>query len=233
GRADEDAAAQHRRLVHERIVLDLGVVADRHAGANVGAAAHDAVFTKHGVLADLCQVPHLGAVAEHGLLGNVGAGGNVTHAATPGGCGRPLGLADDAVGDAGPLPCRAYPASVDKRGDARQVRRTQLAVLGVVGLHHGGVHGLAQVVGGEAQLCQFFVRVHGVVHQGGAAAAGDGLNGVEHAGEGGFLHPAAVGGAKHDDACPGEVAMGAFQEADGVVGHVGVGGAGGPHHGGV
>src|ERR1044071_1198212 len=70
------------------------------------------------------------------------------------------GLPDDAVGDARPGVRAAPPAAVDERGDARQVGGGQALVLGVVGLHDGGVDLLAEVVGVEAELAQLLVGVH-------------------------------------------------------------------------
>src|SRR4051812_41900725 len=68
-------------------------------------------------------------------------------------------LADDPVLDAVPRLRAAYPAAVDEHPDAREVLRSQRAVLGMVCLDHGRVRGLPQVVGLEAQLLEFFVGV--------------------------------------------------------------------------
>ena len=74
GGADEDPGLELGGLVDERVVLDLAVVAQRDAGADVRAAPHDAVAAEDGVLADLREVPDRGSLADDGPLVDVGAG---------------------------------------------------------------------------------------------------------------------------------------------------------------
>ena len=73
---------------------------------------------------------------------------------------------------------------------------------------------------------ELLVGVQRVVHERHGAARVERLDGAEDARERGLLHAAAVGGAEHDDPRAGEVAVGALEQADRVVGHAGVGGAG-------
>jgi hypothetical protein len=74
GRADEHAVLQPGRLVHERVVLQLDVVADDHARAHVGAAAHDAVAAETSILADLGEMPDHRSRAERGAAVHIGRG---------------------------------------------------------------------------------------------------------------------------------------------------------------
>ncbi len=98
----------------------------------------------------------------------------------------------------------------------------QLGVLDVVGLEHRGVGGLAEVVRREAVARELVVGVHRVVDQHPRPARLERGDGREDAGERRLLHPAAVGRTEHHDGRAGEVAVGALEDGDGVLGHRGV-----------
>src|SRR5690606_27609964 len=74
GRTDEDTVRERRGLVDERVVLHLAVPAHLHAGADVGAPSYDARLPHRHPLTYLGEVPDLAAVADRGILGDIGAG---------------------------------------------------------------------------------------------------------------------------------------------------------------
>ena len=55
-------------------------------------------------------------------------------------------------------------ATVDEQADARDIRRRQLGVVGVVGLHDREVGGLADVVRRQAEALELVVGVQRIVH---------------------------------------------------------------------
>src|SRR5690625_7637757 len=80
-----------------------------------------------------------------------------------GGVGGGGAVAEDQAGGAGPVLGGGDVASVDQQLDAGHLLSGQLAVLGVVGLDDHQVRGLAEVVGGPAELRDLFVVVVGGV----------------------------------------------------------------------
>src|SRR5712691_1939600 len=95
-------------------------------------------------------------------------------------------------------------AAIHQRADARQIRRHEGLVLGVISVHDHGVTRLADAVRLQPELAQLALAVERVMHHRGGTAQGKLADDGEDAGERGLLHAGPVGSAEHGHAEAGQ-----------------------------